>query len=118
MPLSQRTTRMTTSDTKKVLTRKEKIGNTGISLLLLGGGTLAVLQPDLLADYEVEGGKVLQQLFLKYIWGRVGGSIAILFGFVIFRGTFFPKADELPQEPENDVRENNEPKEFKRDRPS
>ena len=62
-------------------------------LFFVAIGTWAIMQPDLLSDYDPIGRKAFFKSILKWAWGSTGGIIAVVFGVLAMIGAFIPHAD-------------------------
>ncbi len=64
-------------------------------LVVIGSGIWAVIEPDLLIDYDPRGRYIFVKEAIKSIWGTAGGIVAIVFGlFMLCLAAFMKKSDE------------------------
>lgn len=69
---------------------KTTLGTLAFGLALVGVGIWAVVQPDLLADYEPSARNAFFKEAVKWAWGKAGGICSIIAGLAICGIAFLP----------------------------
>jgi hypothetical protein len=70
---------------------KEKTGIVIFALIVIGLGVAAIIYPDVMEGADTPPGKSWLEALISWLWGRPGGSVAIIFGILALVLSFRPK---------------------------